>query len=363
MWDAVNSMRREELVSLATFASVFSSYVSHDLVENAIKTFEVMEEYGCSRDVVALNSLLSAICREGKTAKAAEFLRVGKSKHMPDADTYAILLEGWEAEGNVVCSRQTFLEMVSEIGWDPQNVPAYDSFLCTLLKSPDGMKEVMTFIETMVDRKCYPGIKFFNAALEDCLKELDVRGSWLLWEAMVKKVGFKPDTQMCNMILDLYCVTNNIDLANKLFDEMVNYGTFPNALSYNLLFQFYIKRERLKEASSLFNEMVKNECYPTQDNCSLAVKVFVDQGDPYVATRIWKFMVERYDSDLEETGNFLVQHLREINMLAEAVKYGEDMIERGIKLSSFLLSKLRQGLVKARKEFVYEDLLRKWKTH
>lgn len=364
MWDAVKSMRQEGLISLATFASIFSSYVIHDRVQEAIMTFEVMDQYSCVKDVVALNSLLSGICREKKTAEALRYLSVAKNEIRPDADTYAILLEGWENERNVRCAEETFTEMVFEIGWDPGNVPAYDSFLSTLVKGRErrGMVEALKYLETMKDRRCSPGVKFFNMALEDCVKKSDTTGARSLWEVMMK-MGFKPDSRMYNSTVALYCYTNNTDSAKKMVDDMVLYGLFPDTESYNILFQFLIKTRKLKEALAIFNEMVKNECFPSQANCAAAIKVFVDGGDPYLAIKVWKFMVENYDYGLEDTGNFLVVGLRDLNMLPEAVKYAKGMIERGIKLSSNSLSKLKHGLNRERKESVYDELVRKWKAH
>lgn len=363
MWDAVKSMRQEGLISLATFASIFSSYVIHHRVQEAIMTFEVMDQYGCVKDVVALNSLLSAICREKQTTEAMRYLGLAKNEIRPDADTYAILLEGWENEKNVRCARETFTEMVFEIGWDPGNIPAYDSFLCTMLiKGRDAMEEALKYLEMMKERRCCPGVKFFNMAVEDCVKKGDIRGGRLLWETMVK-MGFKPDSRMYNSMIALYCYTNNTDLAKKMLDDMVLYGLFPDTQSYNILFQFLIKTRKLKETLGMFNEMVKNESFPSQANCAAAIKVLIDGGEPYPAIKVWKFMVENYDSGLEETGNFLVIGLRDLSMLPEAVKYAKGMIERGIKLSSSSLSKLKQSLSRERKEFVYDELVRKCKAH
>ncbi|CAI9758436.1 unnamed protein product [Fraxinus pennsylvanica] len=109
--------------------------------------------------------------------------------------------------------------------------------------------------------------------------------------------------------------------------------------------------------------MVKNECVPIHADCSAAIKAYIDVGDPHMAIRIWRCMVENYSSDLEETSNLLVLRLRDINWVPEAVKFAEDVIERGIKLSSATLSKLKQSLGKLGKTFVYEELLQKWKTH
>ncbi|KAK3024397.1 hypothetical protein RJ639_043355 [Escallonia herrerae] len=362
MWDALKSMKKEGLLSLATFASVFSSYVSADRVQEAITSFEVMDQYRVLRDVVALNSLLSAICRDGKTLQAKEFLSIARDKIRPDADTYAILLEGWENAGDVASARKTFAEMVTDIGWDPGNVPAYDSFLTTLLRGPEGMRETLKFFETMRDRRCYPGIKFFKVALEDCARNSDVRVAELLWESMVGKNGCRPDTEMYNLLIGLHMYLKDTERARNLLDEMVYYGAFPNSQTYNLMFQFLLKGRKLKEASPIFSEMIKNECTPNRENCCTAIRVYIDNGDPYMAIKIWKWMIDNYKSDVEEIGNFLVVGLRDLKRVPEAVKYAEDMIDRGIKLNSSTLSKLKQSLSKAGKGPVYDELLRKWKT-
>ncbi|KAL3525517.1 hypothetical protein ACH5RR_013889 [Cinchona calisaya] len=362
MWDAIKSMRKERLLSLATFASVFSSYVIANRVQEAIMTFEVMDQYGCPRDIVALNSLLSAICREGKTREGREFFSTAKDKIRFDADTYAILLEGCENERDVNSARQTFSEMVIDIGWDPRNVPAYDSFLTNLLNGPDGMQEALKVFYSMRERGCYPGMKFFKFSIEDCVRKSDSKGAKLIWEAMAWRQGCRPDTEMYNSMISLHCIVKDFDFAKSLLDEMVYNGVFPNSETYNVCFHYLLKSRRLKEASPIFTEMVKNECVPNHTNCSLAVRIFVDGGDPYTAIKVWRCMIQNYNFDLEETGNLLVGGLHDINRLPEAIKYAEDMIERGIKLSSSTLSKLKQSLSKIGKLPVYDELLRKWKS-
>lgn len=362
MWDAVKSMRKKGLQSLATFASIFSSYVIADRVREAIMTFDVMEQYGCPRDVVALNSLVSAICRDGKTGQAAEFLRSVKGLIRPDADTYAILLEGWENEGNSDAARQTFDEMVMDIGWDPGNVAAYDSFLNALIHGPDGRREAMKFFLVMKDRYCSPGIKFYRIALQECEKANDLKGAQLLWETMLSRTSCRPDTKSYNSMIALHCSCDDIHPARGMLDEMACNGAFPDSETYNVLFRFLIRRRKLEEAFSIFNEMVRNECIPDQSNCNAAVRIFLDLGDAYKAIKVWKCIIENYDSDLEGTGNLLVAGLREHDRIPEAVKYAEDMIVRGIKLSSSTLSKLKHALVEVGKGSVYDELLRKWKT-
>ncbi|KAL8193739.1 hypothetical protein R6Q57_026431 [Mikania cordata] len=361
MWDAIKSMKNEGLLSLATFASVFGSYVMADKVKGALLAFEVMEHYGCSADIVALNSLFSAICRDGKTIDAKNYLNAVKNKIKPDVDTYAILLEGWEKEQDGVNARRTFDDMVDEIGWDPNNVPAYDSFLSALLKGSGGLQEAMRFFEILKGKGCYPGIRFFKAALSECALNGIIKAAIVLWDSMSVQQDCKPDTELYNSMIYLYSQIEDADLAKRMLDEMIFNGVFPDSQSYNILFKFLLESMKLKEAQPIFTEMVKNECVPTHANCCLAIRMFVGGGDPYTAIKVWKCMLENYDFDLVEAGNILVGGLRDHNRVPEAVKYADDMLDRGISLSSATMARLRQGLAKAGKGAVYDELLKKWK--
>ncbi|KAJ7003003.1 hypothetical protein NC653_008282 [Populus alba x Populus x berolinensis] len=95
MWDAVRTMKQEDMLLMATFVYVFGSYCMAGKFNEAIMSFYVMEKYGVQQDVVVVNSLLTAIYQEeNQTTKAMEFFDKIKLKIPPNADTYAILLEG-----------------------------------------------------------------------------------------------------------------------------------------------------------------------------------------------------------------------------------------------------------------------------
>ncbi|KAJ6684273.1 MITOCHONDRIAL GROUP I INTRON SPLICING FACTOR CCM1 [Salix viminalis] len=286
-------------------------------------------------------------------------------KHSPYSWNLVVdLLEGWEKEMNAASAKKTFADMVSMVGWDPRNVPAYDTFLSTLLVGHDGLREAMTHFDMMKDRGCLPGVKFFRLALEECLECNDIRAAMLIWETLVVRVGFRPDIKLYNLMIALHCYDKKTDIANKFFDEMIYNGVFPDSQTYNVLFQYLIKYEKLKEASLVFNEMIKNEFFPNKTNCNAAIKAYMDSKEPYMAIKVWKCMMENYgESDLEEAGNMLVVELRYHHMVPEAVKYAEVMIEKGIKLTSSSLSKLKQMLGEEKKPILYEELLRKWKAH
>ncbi|KAG1342723.1 putative pentatricopeptide repeat-containing protein, mitochondrial [Cocos nucifera] len=115
------------------------------------------------------------------------------------------------------------------------------------------------------------------------------------------------------------------------------------------MLQLFLKVRKLKEATAIFNEMVKNECCPTAANCASAIRIFLDSRDWEMAVKVWKCMVANDLQPLEKSGNMLIEKLRDMDGLPEACKYAEDVIDRGIKLNSSTLSKLRQSLLKVGK--------------
>jgi pentatricopeptide repeat protein len=136
---------------------------------------------------------------------------------------------------------------------------------------------------------------------------------------------------------------------------------FPDSGTYNLVLKFLLKGRKLREAAAIFSEMVKNELWPNEENCSLALRMFLDTHDWEMGIKVWNCMVENGLPPLEESGNMLVSKLRD-DRLPEACKYAEDMIDRGIKLSSSTLSKLKLSLQKIKKGEIHDRLLQKWKA-
>ncbi|KAL6912243.1 hypothetical protein ACP4OV_001048 [Aristida adscensionis] len=365
MRDTLGSMRTQGLLSLATFASVFSSLAAAP-GSSPLKVFVEMPRYGMERDTPALNSLLSALCRANRLDDARAAIPVARAEAgtRPDADSYAILLEGCEAAGDSRVAREVFDEMVHAIGFDPDNVPAYDSFLTTLVSSdsPTALPEAMEYLAVLSRRGCSPGEKFFRAALDAHLNARELHAAMVLWDDFVGRRGLIPDKEMYNTMIMLQGALGRAEVIVEYLDEMTFNGVFPDAGTYNSALQFLLKGRKLREAAAIFSEMVKNESWPDEANCSLALRMFLDTRDWEMGIKVWNCMVTNGLPPLEECGNMLVSKLKD-DRLPEACKFAEDMIDRGIKVSSSTLSKLKQSLQKIKKGEIHDHLLRKWKAH
>uniref|UniRef100_A0A0A8ZB02 Pentacotripeptide-repeat region of PRORP domain-containing protein n=1 Tax=Arundo donax TaxID=35708 RepID=A0A0A8ZB02_ARUDO len=325
-----------------------------------------MPRYGMERDTPALNSLLSALCRANRLDDARAAIPVARAEAgtRPDADSYAILLEGCEAAADPLVACEVFGEMVRAIGFDPANVPAYDSFLTTLVSSDSAtaLPEAMEYLAVLSRHGCSPGEKFFRAALAAHLEARELRGAMVLWNDFVGRRGLVPDMEMYNTMIMLQGSLGHPEVIVEYLDGMAFNGVFPNTDTYNVVLQFLLKGRKLREVAAIFSEMVKNECWPNEANCSLALRMFLDTRDWEMGMKVWNCMVENGLPPLEEGGNMLVSKLKD-DRLPEACKFAEDMIDRGIKLSSSTLSKLKQSLQKVKKGEIHDHLLRKWKAH
>lgn len=363
MWDAVRTMKQEGVLSLPTFVSVFQSYCMAGRVNEAVMSFDVMDRYDVEKNVVAVNSLLSAICREeNQTSAGVEFLEKVKGKVDLDGDSFAILLEGWEKEGNPAKAKSTFGEMVIRVGWSQDNVAAYDAFLMTLLQALQ-FDEVVTFLKVLKDNDCFPGLKFFTNALDVLVKRNDALHAIPLWDVMVVS-GLLPNLIMYNAMIGLLCNNGEIDHAFRLLDEMVLHGAFPDSLTYNMIFECLVKNKRVRETERFFAEMIKNEWLPTGSNCAVAIEMLFDCDDPDAALEIWSHMVETHVGVLEVSANILLIGLCKLGRLSEVRRFAEEMLDKRIVIYESTMTKLKEVFRKdgrsARDRF--DTLYRRWKA-
>ncbi|XP_020093257.1 pentatricopeptide repeat-containing protein At1g77360, mitochondrial-like [Ananas comosus] len=357
MWDAIRSMRQEPgALSVATFASAFSSYCSLGRVKEAVMTFDVMDRYGVPQDVVAVNSLLSALCRaDGRTADAAAFFDRVKSKIPPDADTFAILLEGWQKEGNAARAKTTFGEMVVRVGWS-------DAFLSTLVRG--GLaEEAVKFLKVMKGKGRLPGLKFFSSALDILVEQNDHAHALALWAIMVLDGGLVPNLAMYNAMIALLCGARDVNSAFRLLDEMPFHCAFPDSLTYNTIFDCLLRNRMPREAHSFFKEMRKNEQLPSSPNCIAAIRMFFNEFDPTAALELWNCVLEENFFPPDDCANELLLGLCDLGRLGEVRKYAEDMLDREVELRPSTMEKMKTAFHKAGKLDSYDRLARRMRHY
>ncbi|GLJ29341.1 hypothetical protein SUGI_0578660 [Cryptomeria japonica] len=334
MWEAVKCMNKEGILSRHTFASVFTCYAMADKANEAIMTFEVMENYGCPQDVEAFNCLLCALCRYRQTAKAQNFAERMEDRFPPDADTYAILLEGCEKEGDAARAKKTFGEMIVRLGWDPANTAAYNAFLGALCKGGQ-VDESLKFLHVLRSRRCFPDKSFYSTAIHALSLKNKVEEAAMVFDTMLR-LGYRPSSTTYNSMISAYCYAARTEDAYRLLDGMVWNGAFPDSTTYNTIFQALIKAHKVEDASSLFREMTRNEFDPDSDSLSMALVM----RDLNVATMVWKHISRKGVFPQMGVIALFVNSLCENGKRQDAKMCVEDMQEKGVEVSDEILKRL-----------------------
>ncbi|KAL6903701.1 hypothetical protein ACP4OV_004514 [Aristida adscensionis] len=371
MWDAMDSMYNASkeggggggggLVSIATFASVFASYCARGNLKEAAEAFDRMGRYGLKPDAVALNSLLSAMCRvEGRAQAAQDMFERTMATVAPDADTFAILLEAWEQEGNPQSAKSTFGEMVIRVGWDVANVPAYDAFLSTLVRGGQ-LDEALKFLQVMRSKGCFPGMKFLANAIDLFVGTGNYAGATTIWQMMVSEAGLIPNFAMYNAMIDLCCNVGNFDYAFSMLDEMPFNGVFANATTYNAILEGLIKHRKAREAEGFLVEMSKNEQLPTAANCAAAIRLFFKEFNPSAAISLWCCVVEHRINPAEDSARELITGLLDFSRLTEVKKRADEMIDMRIELPQSTIENMKRAFAKAGRHETYDYIARRLK--
>jgi len=241
MWETVDSIHSRRLLLLDTFASVFSSLAASPGCCLLKAFMDDMLRYDMTRDTLALNSLLSALCRGDRLDDAHATILVARAEAgtLLDADSYTILLECYEATPDTRAARNVFDKMVRDIGVDLDNVPAYDAFLTTLVSSNSSMAlpKAMYYLDFLNRRGCSPGVgeRFFRAALAVHLEVGELRGATYLWDKFVGRRGLVRDMEMYNRMIMLQGSLGHGEVIVDYLDDMIFNGLFPNTNTYNVV--------------------------------------------------------------------------------------------------------------------------------
>ena len=141
--------------------------------------FYVVELYGYRQDVLMVNCLPSALCRYNKAKITMKFFSSLKEKVTLDADMYALLLEGWDNEHNVIKARTTLGEIIFCIGWLSSNKAAYHAFLSTLINGFE-MEEALCVMAAMKTSKCLFDSGFFWKTLKILYQRKNMKDAYKL---------------------------------------------------------------------------------------------------------------------------------------------------------------------------------------
>ncbi|KAK6916476.1 Pentatricopeptide repeat [Dillenia turbinata] len=114
---------------------------------------------------------------------------------------------------------------------------------------------------------------------------------------LAKNNGFMPGVLSYNSVLDAMVRSRcSIDMAKKVFDDMVRGGITPNVFSFNILISGFCANGKLEKGLEYFDEMKRNGCLPNVVTYNTLIDGFCKLGSIDEAWELLKSMSSR---DLE----------------------------------------------------------------
>ncbi|KAF8413183.1 hypothetical protein HHK36_001159 [Tetracentron sinense] len=356
MWDLVNSMRSKGILNVETFCVIMRKYSRAQKVDEAVYTFNVMDKYGVPPNLAAFNSLLSALCKSKNVRKAQEIFDNMKDRFVPDSKTYSILVEGWGKAPNLPKAREIFRDMVDK-GCDP-DIVTYGIMVDILCKA-GRVDEAVAVVKDMDSRGCRPTSFIYSVLVHTYGTENRIGDAVDMFLEMDRN-GIKTDVAVYNALIGAFCKVNKFKNVTRVLDEMDYKGITPNARTCNIILNSLITRGVTDNAFRVFLRMIK-VCDPDADTYTMMVKMFCDRDELEMALKVWKYMSFKQFVPSMHTFSVLINGLCDKGDVSKACMFMEEMIEKGIRPSSSTFGRLRQLLIKEKREDVLEFLVEKMK--
>ncbi|KAL6637799.1 hypothetical protein ACP70R_025371 [Stipagrostis hirtigluma subsp. patula] len=233
------------LVSTAALTDVIRALGEEGLPRHALAAFHRMRQLRCSPDAQCYNTLIAALCRNGRF-KEARFLldqmeRPG-ARCSPDSYTYTVLISWYCRIGVGTGCRKAARRRIYEAG---------------------------RLFRRMGEKGLVPDVVAYNCLINGLCKTYRVERAHEVFDEMLK-TGCAPNRVTYNSFVRYYSVVNDVDKAVHWMREMVARGHgVASSSTYTPVIHSLCESGRVSEARRFLIEMVESGHLPREHTYKL----------------------------------------------------------------------------------------------
>lgn len=243
--------------NLQTFNILLSGWKTP---EDAEGFFMEMRDMGVTPDVVTYNSLVDVYCKGREIEKAYKVLDEMRDRDLkPDVITYTCIIGGLGLIGQPDKARGVLKEM-KEYGCYP-DVAAYNAAIRNFCIAK-RLGDAYGLVDEMVTKGLSPNATTYNLFFRVFYWSNDLQSSWSLYERMMVE-GCLPNTQSCMFLIRLFRRHEKVEMALRLWGDMVGKGFGSYTLVSDVLFDLLCDMGKLGEAEKCFLEMIEKGQKPS----------------------------------------------------------------------------------------------------
>ncbi|KAF5726962.1 pentatricopeptide repeat-containing protein [Tripterygium wilfordii] len=326
-WDLIRRMRENpfSVPNHATFRIMFKRYVSAQSVQEAIDTYDKLEEFNL-KDYTSYCYLVDALCEYKHVIEAYEFC-FGRNQYADfngnATKIFNMILRGWFKIGWWGKCREFWEEMDKK--GVVKDLHSYSIYMDIVCKGGKPWKAVKLYKELKSK-----GIKLDVVAYNTVIRAIGlsegVDFSLRVYHEM-KELGCEPNVVTCNIIIKLLCENGRMKEAYKMLYKMHKTGSEPDVITYHCFFRCL---EDPKMILRLFDRMIENGVRPKMDTYVMLITKFGRWGFLRPVFIVWEKMKELGCSPDEFAYNAFIDVLIQKDMIGEARKYDEEMLAKGL---------------------------------
>lgn len=277
-------------------------------VEAAIRVLHEMPAMGIVPTIVTYTTILGGFASLGDMVNAQKvFDEILERGWLPDATTYTVLMNGFIKQDRLLDAVKVMDDM-EENGVKPNDV-TYGVMIEAYCKQqlPRKSGEALSLLYDMLHKKYIPAPPLCCRVIDALCEEGKVDEALELWRTLLKK-NCTLDDAISSTLIHWLCKNGKILEAKKLFDKL-GMVSIPSALTYNTLIAGMCEAEELLLASRLWDDMVEKGYKPNTFTYNMLIKGFCKVGSAREGVRFLEEMVGKRCFPNKSTYSVLIQGL------------------------------------------------------
>ncbi|EPS63569.1 hypothetical protein M569_11215, partial [Genlisea aurea] len=241
-----------------TYGILMKGFCQTNRIGDGFKLLQVMRSHGIKVSVVVYNTLIYALCKNGKVGRARSLM--SKMEEFSGV-TFDIFISAYCNDKKLV-QALVMLEKCLSCGFFPNVVSV--TKLVEILCNEGRVSEAVELLERLESGGGTVDVVLYNTLFRGFVKAREVRAGRGFLKQMEMK-GCLPNTDTYNILIGGFCESNMLDSAMDMFQEMKQVGVGWNHVTFETLIYGLCSRGRTDDGIKILEIMLESNgmrcCY------------------------------------------------------------------------------------------------------